>query len=82
MKYKPLNMFITQTDELKKLIAEHPDYPIVVLCGNEVVCDDSWGYWYAPRLSFALSEIDKLVEAEMKKYDPYWRNVIAIYADV
>ena len=30
--YKPLNMFSEQTDELKKIIAEHPDYPIVVLC--------------------------------------------------
>ena len=31
MEYKPLNMFLKQTDELKKLIAEYPDYPIVVL---------------------------------------------------
>ena len=34
MEYKPLNMFLKQTDDLKKLIAEYPDYPIVVLCGT------------------------------------------------
>ena len=34
--YKPLNMFATQTDELKNLIAEHPDYSIVVMCSYDV----------------------------------------------
>ncbi len=26
--YKPLNMFASQTDELKRLIEKYPDYPI------------------------------------------------------
>ena len=42
--YKPLNMFIKQTDELKKLIVEHPDYPIVVLCSSDVVADDVYNW--------------------------------------
>lgn len=57
MKYRPLNMFIKQTDELKKLIAEHPDYPIIVMVGTEVVADDNYGWWYAPYLSFSIGEI-------------------------
>ena len=27
-------------------------------------------------------EFDRAVEEEMKKYEPYWKKVIAIYADV
>ena len=123
MKYRPLNMFMKQTDELKKLIAEHPDYPIVVMVANEVVADDSYGWWYAPSLSFSIGEIldceqdvndekvyvdrddfeedladilgdsgdydettdeefDKIVQEELKKYEPYWKKVIQIRADV
>ena len=123
MKYRPLDMFTKQTDELKKLIAEHPDYPIVVIVANEVVADDFYGWWYAPSLSFSIGEIldceqdvndekvyvdrddfeedladilgdsgdydettdeefDKIVQEELKKYDPYWKNVIQIMADV
>lgn len=55
--YKPLNMFSEQTDELKKLIAEHPDYPIVVLCNYEVCADDSYNWWYAPELRFKVGEL-------------------------
>ena len=121
--YKPLNMFSAQTDELKKLIAEHPDYPIVVIVANEVVADDFYGWWYAPSLSFSIGEIldceqevndekvytdrddfeedladilgdsgdydettdeefDKIVQEELKKYEPYWKRVIQIRADV
>lgn len=121
--YKPLNMFSAQTDELKKLIAEHPDYPIVVMVANEVVADDFYGWWYAPSLSFSIGEIldceqevndekvytdrddleedladilgdsgdydettdeefDKIVQEELKKYEPYWKKVIQIRADV
>ena len=123
MKYRPLNMFMKQTDELKKLIAEHPEYPIVVMVANEVVADDFYGWWYAPSLSFSIGEIldceqdvndekvyvdrddfeedladvlgdsgdydettdeefDKIVQEELKKYEPYWKKVIQIRADV
>ena len=121
--YKPLNMFIEQTDELKKLIAEHPDYPIVVICDSDVVEDDSYYLWYAPSLTFSIGEIldcdqdindemiyddrgefwndieyllfgqeeyanlsdeefKEAVQAEYDKYEPYWKNVIVIHADV
>ena len=121
--YKPLNMFTKQTDELKKLIAEHPDYPVVVLCSCDVCADDSYNWWYAPDLQFSIGEIldceqdindervytdrddfeedladglyysgdydeatdeefDAIVKAELAKYEPYWRNVIQIEADV
>ena len=123
MKYRPLDMFMKQTDELKKLIAEHPDYPIIVMVANEVVADDFYGWWYAPSLSFSIGEIldceqdvndekvyvdrddfeedladvlgdsgdydettdeefDKIVQEELKKYEPYWKKVIQIRADV
>lgn len=56
--YKPLNMFTKQTDELKQLISEYPDYPIVVLCNYEVCGgDDSYYWWYAPEISFSIGEI-------------------------
>ena len=123
MEYRPLNMFMKQTDELKKLIAEHPDYPIVVMVAKEVVADDFYGWWYAPSLSFSIGEIldceqdvndekvyvdrddfeedladilgdsgdydettdeefNKIVQEELKKYEPYWKKVIQIRADV
>lgn len=122
MKYRPLNMFIKQTDELKKLIAEYPDYPIVVIVSNEVVSDD-YGWWYAPEISFGIGEIldceqdideektyvdrddfeedvqynvecdenfenatneefDAEVKRIMTEYEPYWKKVIQIRADV
>ena len=122
-KYKPLNMFYEQTDELKGLINKYPDYPIVVIVANEVVADYYYGWWYAPCLSFDIGEIldceqdindekiyvdrddfeedvrdvladdealqnvsdeifDRMVENELKKYEPYWKKVIKIKADV
>lgn len=57
MMYKSLNMFTKQTDELKQLISEHPDYPIVVLCNYEVCGDDSYNWWYAPEIRFSIGEI-------------------------
>lgn len=121
--HKPLNMFTKQTDELKQLINEHPDYPIVVLCNNEVCGDDSYCWWYAPDLRFSIGEMldceqdiydervyadrddfeedltnrladsgdydeitdeefDTIVKAELAKYEPYWKKVIRIMADV
>lgn len=121
--YRPLDMFYAQTDELKKLISEYPDYPIVVLCNSEVVADDYTAWWYAPHISFSIGEIldceqninyEKIYidrdefeedvqtviecydnaenmtaeefEDELNRiiqiYEPYWKNVIEIRADV
>lgn len=123
MKYRPLDMFIKQTDELKELITKYPDYPIVVMVANEVVADDDYGWWYAPCISFSVGEIldceqdiddektyidrdefeediinrlsfdgeyddlsdeefDKVVKEKMAEYEPYWKKVIQIMADV
>lgn len=120
--YKPLNMFTKQTDELKQLIGEHPDYLIVVLCNYELCGDDSY-CWWSPEIKFSIGEIldceqdindervytdrdefeedlaniladsgdydeatdeefDGIVKAELAKYEPYWKNVIQIRADV
>lgn len=122
-KYRPLNMFTAQTDELKKLIAEHPDLPIVVIVNAEVVADDDYNWWYAPDISFSLGEIldceqdvndmkvytdrddfeedlqnilcdleefenatdeefDQAVKEQLADYEPYWKQVIQIRADV
>ena len=123
MKYRPLDMFVKQTNELKELITKYPDYPIVVMVANEVVADDYYGWWYAPCLSFSIGEIldceqdindektytdrdefeedmynkyeddeeyekldnyefDEMIENKLKEYEPYWRKVIQIRADV
>ena len=123
MKYKPLDMFVKQTDELKELIAKYPDYPIVVMVDSEVVADDGYTWYYAPCLRFGLGEIldceqdiddekvytdrdefeedmydkytwdeeydkldnfefDEMIEKKLNEYEPYWKKVIVIYADI
>lgn len=57
MKYRPLDMFVKQTNDLKELITEYPDYPIVVIVDSEVVADDDYGWWYAPEIRFGIGEI-------------------------
>lgn len=43
------------TEELKRLIAEHPVYPIVVLADSELTSDYFWTY--AASVSFRVGEI-------------------------
>lgn len=120
---KPLYGFTAKTDELKQLIKKYPDYPIVVICNSDVVCDD-YGWWYAPDIRFSVGEIldcyayeindekvytdrddfyedvqyhvenydnlesmtdeefEKEIQRIMQKYEPYWKKVITIIADV
>lgn len=107
------------SDELKKLIAENPDLPIVVLAGEEAN-DGYWGWTYCSSISFSIDEIldcdfydsddsvftdrdrfeekiaddiyydneeasdeycEELIKRELEKYEPYWKKVIAIYAN-
>ena len=45
-----------QTEDLKKLIAEHPDYPICVLAGEEANGgDNTW--MFCSGISFSIGEI-------------------------
>lgn len=105
-----------KTEELKRLIAEHPDYPIVVLAGEDANSGDY--YWtYCTDISFEIGEIldadyfdyddtmitdrdrleeivedrlydtglegeelEKAIKAKIAELEPYWTNVIAIYA--
>lgn len=120
----PLNL-AKNTEELKKLIAEHPDYPIVVLASeeansgdyfwmycsdisfgegelleaetpynDEIVCADRDDFeenmqdWLCDKLydegvdvkNMPDAEFNKLLKAEIAKYDPYWKKVITIWA--
>ena len=120
----PLNL-TKSTDELKRPIAEHPDYPIVVLAGDnantgdyswtfcsdisfgideildveapyndEMVCTDRDTFeermsdWFYGKLDDEGVDVDQMPDAEFEKqlkeeiakYDPYWKDVIAIWA--
>lgn len=44
------------SDELKKLILENPDLPIVVLADEDSNCGD-WRWTYCSSISFDISEI-------------------------
>ena len=47
---------LADTTELRKLILEHPDYPICVLGSDELNSGD-YGWMYATDISFGLGEI-------------------------
>ena len=55
LKLFPLNL-TKGTDELKRLIADHPDYPIVVLAGEEANGGD-YNWMYCSYVKFAETEI-------------------------
>lgn len=120
----PLNL-AKSTGELKELIKKYPNYPIVVLAGENASCDFWWTY--CSSLTFEVTEIldcavpyednnlvcdsrdefsdnladwlwdklggyenpteidqkdfEKRLAEEKQKYEPYWKKVIAIYAD-
>lgn len=111
-------LYITKnTDKLKKLIAEHPDYPIAVLAGEEANGGD-YSWMYCSSISFEVGELldtdyfdfndetitdrdrleelveerlyaeglegdelDKAVKEKIAELEPYWINVIFIFAD-
>ena len=108
-----------KSDELKKLILENPDLPIVVLAGQNSITDcHSWTF--CSYISFDIEEIldcgyvdyddtvftdrdrleefvvdelcdeyedkseeefDEAVRKRLAELEPYWKKVIAIYAD-
>ena len=52
----PLDL-TTNTDELKKLIEKHPDYPIVVLAGEEANIGGDYYWMFCSDISFDVGEI-------------------------
>jgi hypothetical protein len=111
---------IHDAQPLRKLIAENPDLPIVVLVGNDAACYE-YAWTYCTSVSCGVDNIldvktpydgdgervftdeiefeeeisdqlfndetaklsdeqyDAMVQAEVEKYAPYWRKVIAVY---
>ena len=53
------------SDELKKLISENPDLPIVVLADEDANCGYS-GWMYCSSISFA---IDEILDCDFYDYD-------------
>lgn len=102
---------VIDSKELRKLIAENPDLPIVVLAGEDSWLDEGFCWWFCSDVKAKLSEVldcqlpfsttiytdheefaddladylnapdEYILQAELKKYDSYWKKVIAIYAD-
>ena len=106
------------TAELKKIIEEHPDLPIVILANDDsVLCEGGWTYCSSIKIEvlemldceyFDYSdsvitdrdrleeviedrlyddyhdksdeEYDKAIKEQMDMLEPYWKDVIAIYA--
>ena len=54
-----------KTDELKRLIAENPDLPIVVLASEEATCGE-WAWTFCGSISFGIEEI---LECDFYDYD-------------
>lgn len=53
------------SDELKKLILENPDLPIVILANEDSVCD-YWGWTYCSSIS---CHIDEILDCDYYDYD-------------
>lgn len=62
---------LADTTELKKLILQHPDYPIVVLVSEEANSGD-YSWMYASDITFSVGEI-------LDKQQPF--NQELIYSD-
>lgn len=60
------NYILTQkTDELRKLILENPDLPIVILANEDSVCD-YFGWTFCSSISF---HIDEILDCDYYDYD-------------
>ena len=114
--------YLKDTTELRKLIIENPDLPLVVMAGYDA-CYSDWSWTYCSKVTAYIGEIldceqdfndehiyedreffaddvydyyynkrdehfdetdqefEDYIEKQIKKYDPYWKKCIIIYAD-
>lgn len=75
---------IKETGELRKLILENPDLPIVVLAGQDATCGD-YGWTYCSNISFGIGEIldcefydyDNIVFTDRDRLEEYISDILA-----
>ena len=79
MKIFPLDL-TTNTDKLKKLISEHPTFPIVVIVGEEAY-DEEFCWTYCRNVRFEIEEIldcavpySERVETDRDNFDNYMED--------
>ena len=48
---------VASTEELRKLIMENPDLPIMVECETDLILDDSYTSWIVPSVHFCIGEV-------------------------
>lgn len=53
---RKISGILADTSELKKLIAEHPDYPICVLASEDANCGD-YNWMYCSDIRFEVGEV-------------------------
>ena len=61
------NSLLIKTDELRKLILENPDLPIVVLAGTDANIGE-YGWMYCSNVSFG---IDEILDYDITDYEDY-----------
>lgn len=81
---KPLNMYIEQSNRLRQLISEFPDYPIMV-CVDSDLCSSDYTYSIVPTLDFKIGEFldcdqninDEKVYLDRDDFEEDLRDVLA-----
>ena len=53
---REISGILADTKELRELIMKHPDYPIAVMCSEDVSCGD-YSWTYAPDITCRVAEI-------------------------
>lgn len=65
------------TDKLKELILQYPDYPIAVLAGQDANIDDCWGWMFCSSVTYSVGEI---LDCNHPIENPYW-DTKRVYTD-
>lgn len=65
------------TDDLRKLINQYPEYPIAVLAGRDANGDDYWGWMFCSSVTYSVGEI---LDCHHPIENPYW-DTQRVYTD-
>lgn len=65
-----MNTLIMQSSDLRKILSEHPDLPLVILVESDVVQDD-YGFWFGSRYYCKLGEVLDYTPTEVSDEHSY-----------